>query len=474
MSSKQFVSVHFTSSKLQIVSLNKAKDEVIFFTSVDIPQGIIVDYKVKDVKALSEIIKKIWQTKNIKEKSVGLIVPEFSTFTKTIELPKVPISELDEAVRWEAQDFLPTEIKDSVIDWKVVKKSELGYQILTVAIQKGVLSGFVDAVSMAGLSPLVVETPSLSLARVSDKDSGGALVIYANLGEAILLVREGEKIVGSSVAASFNQRTVLQTVTQMISHYGETEIKKVQIGGIEIGKELYSGLSKNLKIPVEWMQPKIKAFDSKVLQEYMIPLSLQLKDPTEPADETSINLLPSEWVKSHRNKKFMKQLRSLVFASTLAILANFIVVLVVFILITSEINVLERANQNESGLKGKDKGVIKGIEDTNVLTDKVVKINSSITPPQEIINAIYSSAPQGLFVSDYKIDMEEGNILVRGNSSDRQELLTFKQNLEESGKFSKVSIPVSSFEKEKDLEFEANFGYLELSKGKKKQLKLQI
>jgi len=70
--------------------------------------------------------------------------------------------------------------------------------------------------------------------------------------------------------------------------------------------------------------------------------------------------------------------------------------------------------------------------------------------------------------------MEEGNILVRGNSSDRQELLTFKQNLEESGKFSKVSIPVSSFEKEKDLEFEANFGYLELSKGKKKQLKLQI
>ena len=68
MSSKQFVSVHFTSSKLQIVSLNKAKDEVIFFTSVDIPQGVIVDYKVKDVKALSEIIKKIWQTKNIKEK----------------------------------------------------------------------------------------------------------------------------------------------------------------------------------------------------------------------------------------------------------------------------------------------------------------------------------------------------------------------------------------------------------------------
>ena len=336
MSGKKFVSIYFTQNKLQVARVDKTQKEVELFASVDIPPGLIAEYKVKDPKALSEIVKKIWLTHTIKEKLVGLVVPEFSTFTKSIDLPQVPLVELDEAVRWEAQDFLPTEVKDSVMDWKITRKLENSYQILSVAIPKDILAGFVDAVSLAGLFPIVVETPSLSLSRISDGDATGSLVIYANVGEAILLVREGEKILGSSVVDSSNQRAVLQTAIRMIAHYETVDVKKVQVGGMEIGKELYTGLSQDLKLPVEWMQFKAKGLDPKALQNYLIPLSLQLKDPTEPSDENSINLLPPSWVKSHRNKKLLGQIKGLVFVSSLVVLANFVVILIVFVLTPTE------------------------------------------------------------------------------------------------------------------------------------------
>ena len=472
MVKKKFVSVYFAQDKLQLVSLTKDRDRVGLVTSIDIPSGLVDNYKVKDPKALSEIIKKVWQERNIKEKLVGLVVPEFSTFTKSIELPQVPIPELDEAVRWEAQDFLPTEAKDSVMDWKITQKGETSYQILSVAIPKDVLSGFVDAVSLAGLFPVVVETPSLSLSRVADGDGSGALVIYANLGKTILLVREGEKILGSSVIDSSNQQEILQTAMRMIGHFERVEIKKVQIGGMEITKELFTGINQNLKMPAEWIQSKVKGFDPKSLQEYLIPLSLQLRDPAEPEDENSINLLPPAWVKTHRAKKFMAQIKGLLVVLTLVILANFIVALVVFVLISAEIGVLERSQTD--GKNSAQQSVVEQIESANKLGDDVIKITSGTVYPQTIINIISSSLPEGLKATDYRLDMEEGNILVRGTSVDRQQLLTFKKNLEETGKFSSVSIPVSSFEKDKDLEFEASFGFLELAKGTKKQLKLQI
>ena len=162
----------------------------------------------------------------------------------------------------------------------------------------------------------------------------------------------------------------------------------------------------------------------------------------------------------------MAQIKGLLVVLTLVILANFIVALVVFVLISAEIGVLEQSQTN--GKNSAQQSVVGQIESANKLGDDVIKITSGTVYPQTIINIISSSLPEGLKVTDYRLDM------VRGTSVDRQQLLTFKKNLEETGKFSSVSIPVSSFEKDKDLEFEASFGFLELAKGTKKQLKLQI
>jgi hypothetical protein len=300
---KSFISICFYSSKLQVLQLDNKKNGVEKFASINLPKGLISNYKVRDKASLAKIVGGVWKQLGLPDKSVGLVVPEFSTFTKSVSLPKLEVKELDEAVRWQAHEFLPSS-RDIVMDWKIYKKADKVYHIMVVAISEDVLSGYVDAVSLAGLYPLVVETPSLSLVRISDGNPTGKLAIYANYGEAILAISYGEEIIGSSVIASINQDEILRTAFQMLSHYREIEVKRIEVGGPEISKKLFSDLQTKLGRKVGWIKPGIVGMSSQQVQDFLIPISLQMKDPAEPANETTINLLPPKWAKQYQSKRF--------------------------------------------------------------------------------------------------------------------------------------------------------------------------
>lgn len=461
MYKKSFVSVSITSEKLQLVQLSAKKDKVLKFDSVDLPKGIIVNYKVVDSKALSEVIKTIWKKNSIRETSIGVIVPEFSTFTKTLTLPQLEVEELDEAVRWQAQEFLPSSGSSMVMDWKVIKNIGQTRQILAVAIPTDVLSGYVTSLEDAGLFPLVVETPSISLVRLTTKTDDEKLIIYSNSGEAILIMTQGEKILGSVVTESHNQEGVFQAATQMMRHYSEVPAKKVVLGGLEVGQSLHDELVNNLKLPVEWAKINVLGFSTSQLQDYLIPLSLQLKDPTEPADETTINLLPPNWVKQYEHKRMRLRIWSLLIFATLTIIISLLSVVAVFIMLLTQKNALSKETAVNEGLSTEAQ---KEIQKINSLSEKTVKLTEKDTQPQTIVNLVSKSLTEGVVIDKYIIDLEEGAVIISGIASTRQNLVDFKKKMDNLDEFGPINIPLSSLLLEQNLIFELNFVYLPLSK----------
>jgi len=107
MFQKKFISIVFTSRKIQYLQLDSSKKTVVKFGSFDIPPGLIVAYQVKDVAVLSQLVAGTYKQLGLKEKAVGIVIPEFSTYTRAFNFPKLEHQELDEAVRWDAADFLP-------------------------------------------------------------------------------------------------------------------------------------------------------------------------------------------------------------------------------------------------------------------------------------------------------------------------------------------------------------------------------
>ncbi len=463
MLKKTFVSISFSSPyRVQVLQLNASRKSIKKLAAIDLPEGLIKNFRVTDEGALAQLLVQIWKKGGFKEKSVGLVVPESSTLTKILKLPRLGASELDEAVRWQAAEYLPHKKEDVVLDWKIIKEDEDGLQVLVVAILKEILSGYVNSAHQAGLFPLVVETPSISLVRISDSNSSGSLILYENFGQVILLISQGQRIIAGSVVGITEKEEAVNITSKMLKHYKDINVEKILVGGLKLDQALAKSLQTTLKIPVEWIKPLISGVEAKTLQEYLIPISLQLKDPAEPADESTVNLLPPQLVKKYQGEKLKHQIWSLSLVVTLVIWIAFFSTVGVTLFLGQQVAFYKQ--EDSSSLIPPEKAEYIGkVKDINTTAAKVLVITEVTTPPQLIFNAISKAKPQGVSILRYRVDLETGGIDLIGVSQDRQSLIDFKDELEKDINFSLVNIPISSYEEELNLEYVMKFSYLPIS-----------
>lgn len=448
-SKKKFISLVFTHKKLQFLQLNDDKTKVEQYGTVALPAGA-------DKTALIKILKETWQNFKLKEKAVGIIIPEFSAFTKTIILPLLELKELDEAVRWQAQDFLPLPLEQMVMDWKIIQKQDNNYQVLAVAIEKEVLASFVDAVGEAGLFPQMVEIPSLALSRITDNEHTPKLVIYINSDEAILVLAQGEEIIGSSVVNAADHEGILWTAINISKHYHNILIQRLEIGGLKFTQKLLDNLQQNIGKPVHWIQPNVGGLASEQIQEYLLPLSLQSKDPAEPSSENTVNLLPKAWVEKYQKIKLKTQSLTLGVIATIIIWGCFLSTLAVYLIIQQQLSSFQKTVAQKPNIPQEITTRIIQINETSA---KILAISSASAQPQEILNAVLKAKPETVSLSLYKIDLDMGKITLKGRAADRETFLKFKQSLEENKNFEKVNIPISMLEMEQNIDFEISFNW---------------
>ena len=159
---RTFISVVMSPRQIKAIKVNTKTGKVIKFAQIELPVGVIVNYRVKEKELLAKYLRELWDKNKIRDKYVGVVVPEFSTFTKSLELPNITDVEIAEALSFRMQEFLPTNVEDVVFDWKISKREKEKARVLVVAILKDVLFGYIDAVGAAGLSPLVGNCCELS------------------------------------------------------------------------------------------------------------------------------------------------------------------------------------------------------------------------------------------------------------------------------------------------------------------------
>ena len=154
-----------------------------------------------------------------------------------------------------------------MLDWKIVESDKDNYSVLLVAMEKDILEGYVESAEMAGLFPMDVETPSLSLVRLVG-DNEGKLIVYDNFDEEILVVSQGKKVVGSSVVSGNDSDEIAKTASKIATYYKDVKIDKVYVGGIDLGSDLPQKLEKEVNKPTNWIRPTVKGLTAEGIQEY--------------------------------------------------------------------------------------------------------------------------------------------------------------------------------------------------------------
>ncbi|QPJ65170.1 MAG: pilus assembly protein PilM [Candidatus Nitrohelix vancouverensis] len=157
--------IGFNSIKVvEIISREKGF-EIVRFGLTEIPAEIAQEKK--RAPALGALIRRMFSENNIKGKKVYISVSGHNVVIRTAVLPKMPLDELKDAIKWNAREEVLFDLEKADIAYHIVKETEIDgsifYEVLTVFVREDVIPFMVDIVRQAGLQPLGVTVVPMAL-----------------------------------------------------------------------------------------------------------------------------------------------------------------------------------------------------------------------------------------------------------------------------------------------------------------------
>ncbi len=197
-----FFGLDIGSHNIKLIKLVPKEDKYLltaFGSSPSTSKGLRSEAE-SDLTALAEIIKKLHQEAKIKTKNVVTALPQDQVFTRVITLPPLSEEELNSALKWEAEQYIPLPLEEVVLTHEVVGKikedDKEKTEVLLAAAPKNLIEKVVKVLKVAGLNPVSIEMEISSLARsLVPPDSQGVLVVDLGAKATDLAVVENSQVV---------------------------------------------------------------------------------------------------------------------------------------------------------------------------------------------------------------------------------------------------------------------------------------
>ncbi len=156
---------------LKVVELKAGKPPSLSALAMrPMPPGLMEDDQVVDAEGLAQEIKALFEEAGISKKFVVTAVGNRQAITRNIHVPKMTLQELDEAIKWEAERYIPFPIDEVVLDYYVLdhpQDIEEGGQLEVViaAARLDLITQQAEYLKLAGLEPVVIDIKPFSLLR---------------------------------------------------------------------------------------------------------------------------------------------------------------------------------------------------------------------------------------------------------------------------------------------------------------------
>ena len=191
---KETVGLDIGASSVKAVQLKQSRGtyELVRLGIVPLPPETIVDGVIMDSGTVISAINSVFSENQIKAKDVVVAVSGHSVIVKKIKMQKMKPEELEDAITFEAEQYVPYAIEDVSLDFQILSPPEAEggeMDVLLVAVKKDVINDYLSIISTAGLRVVVVDVDgfalenALELAHDLEPDQVIALV---NLGAAAM------------------------------------------------------------------------------------------------------------------------------------------------------------------------------------------------------------------------------------------------------------------------------------------------
>ncbi|MEO5658026.1 MAG: type IV pilus assembly protein PilM [Nitrospiria bacterium] len=184
------------SSAIKLLQLKPSKKGYVLekFGIKPIDPELIVDGAVMDAGRVVDALKELVREQGVKTKDVVISVSGHSVIIKKISLPSMTEDELEESIKWEAEQYIPFDVNDVNLDFHILPNAEVAdggdsMAVVLVAVKKDRLSEYTSLVMEAGLNPVVVDVDAFTLENlygVGYGATGSEVVALVNIGASVM------------------------------------------------------------------------------------------------------------------------------------------------------------------------------------------------------------------------------------------------------------------------------------------------
>ena len=197
---KDIVGIDIGSKHIKAIHLkdNKGSYRLERLGIISLQPELIVDGSILDSSRVVEAIKELIVNADIKTKDITLSVSGHSSvIIKRVSMPQMSEDELDESIRFEAEQYIPFDIEDVNLDFQILGPAEEDnmMDVIIVAVKKDKINEYVSVVKEAGLNPVIVDVDAFAL---------------ENMYELNYEIREGENIALVNIGASMININILK------------------------------------------------------------------------------------------------------------------------------------------------------------------------------------------------------------------------------------------------------------------------
>jgi type IV pilus assembly protein PilM len=229
-----------TSVKMILLKEQRKRGEVGYalqsFGMKPLPPEAIVDGALMNSTAIVQAVQELMNELKVRSREVAIGVSGHSVIIKKIQMPRMSQEELEESIQWEAEQYIPFDVKDVNIDTQILDSGANDatgqMDVLLVAAKKDMINDYTTVVSEAGLLPVVVDVDAFAVQNmfaanydIPDKET----VVLINAGASVVninIIASGITVFTRDVTIGGNQFTE-EIQKQLNVSYEEAEALKI-------------------------------------------------------------------------------------------------------------------------------------------------------------------------------------------------------------------------------------------------------
>lgn len=234
---KDLVGVDLGSNSIKVVQL-KGSSKKWSLHKWGIAQVESTETKIspqEKAESYAHALKGLLSKEGITTKNVATSVSGNSVIVRYVKFPKLSIQDLEKTIQYEAEPYIPFDIRDVNIGFHILgditEDGQKKMETILVAAKKDVVQSRIDALVMAGLKPIVIDVDAFAIENayeLSRNPEVSETVLFINIGSTVTNMSIIENGVSKVVRDVFISGNSFSKAIQRNLQCGEEEAENLK------------------------------------------------------------------------------------------------------------------------------------------------------------------------------------------------------------------------------------------------------